>query len=128
VLGRDERCAEIVRAVQEGTCLVARLQGMLAGYAIHDRSLFGRPFLALLIVEPHLRRRGVGTALVRQVEAVVEGDRPFTSTNGSNHPMQRLCKRLGFIDSGRIDNLDPGDPDDPDDPDDPEVIYIKWLR
>jgi hypothetical protein len=32
--------------------------------------------------------------------------------------MRRLCERLGFIESGRIDNLDS---------DDTEVIYVKWL-
>jgi hypothetical protein len=30
--------------------------------------------------------------------------------------MQRLCRRLGYMPSGMIDNLDPGDP---------EVIYCK---
>ena len=51
---------------------MSRLYGMaLAGYAIHDRSLFGRPFLALLVVDPTMRRREVGTALVRHIEAAL---------------------------------------------------------
>lgn len=118
ILGSDGRGGEIERAIDSGTCFVARIGGARAGYAIHDRSLFGRPFLALLVVDSTMRRRGVGTALVRHLEAVVDGDRLFTSTNRSNAAMRRLCERLGFIESGRIDNLDS---------DDPEVIYVKWL-
>lgn len=72
ILGSDGRGGEIERAIDSGTCFVARIEGALAGYAIHDRSRFGRPFLALLVVDSSMRRRGVGTALVRHIEAVVE--------------------------------------------------------
>jgi GNAT superfamily N-acetyltransferase len=119
VLGRDERCRLIEEAVEAGTCFVGRIDGDLAGYAILDRSLFGQPFLALLVVARRCRRRGVASALVRLVEERVDGDRLFTSTNRSNDPMRRLCERLGFVASGYIENLDPGDP---------ELIFVKWLR
>lgn len=119
VLGSPERASVIKTAIRAGDCLMARIDGSLAGYAIHDRSLFGRPFLALVIVHPRLRRQGVATALIRRIEAAVDGDRLFTSTNASNVAMRRLCRRLGFRASGRIENLDPGDP---------ELIFVKVLR
>lgn len=108
----------ITSAIAEGRCLVARDDGAIVGFAIHDRSLFGQPFLALLRVRTVDRRRGIGTALVQGVMAATEGDRLFSSTNASNVAMRMLLGRLGFVASGFIENLDP---------DDPEMIYIRWL-
>jgi hypothetical protein len=34
----------------------------------------------------------------------------FASTNESNVPMQALLDSLGYVQSGIINNLDPGDP------------------
>lgn len=112
------REAMIATAIAAGRCLVATGDAAVAGFAIHDRSLFGQPFLSLLIVRGSDRRRGIGTLLVQTVMAATEGDRLFSSTNASNHPMRMLLGRLGFTASGFIENLDPGDP---------EMIYIKWL-
>lgn len=112
------RPAFIDGAIMEGRCLVAREGGAIVGFAIHDRSLFGQPFLSLLRVRIVDRRHGVGTALVQATIAATEGDRLFSSTNASNTAMRMLLGRLGFVASGFIENLDPGDP---------ELIYLKWL-
>ena len=108
----------IAAAVAAGRCLVARDGARITGFAVHDRSLFGQPFLALLRVRPTDRRQGIGTALVQGVIAEQQGDRLFSSTNASNTPMRMLLGRLGFVASGFIENLDP---------DDPELINLKWL-
>lgn len=113
-----ERAAMIADALAEDRCLVATVDDTIVGFVIHDRSLFGQPFLSLLRVRAADRRRGIGTVLVQAVMATTEGDRLFSSTNASNHPMRMLLGRLGFTASGFIENLDP---------DDPEMIYIKWL-
>ena len=112
------RAALIARAIADGRCLIAADDDAVVGFAIHDRSLFGQPFLSLLRVRTLDRRRGIGTVLVQAVMAATEGDRLFSSTNASNHPMRMLLGRLGFTASGFIENLDP---------DDPEMIYIKRL-
>ncbi len=112
------RAAVIASALADSRCLVAIEDETVVGFAIHDRSLFGRPFLALLRVRAASRRRGIGTTLVQAVMATTEGDRLFGSTKASNHPMRMLLGRLGFTASGFIENLDPGDP---------EMIYIRWL-
>ena len=112
------RAAMIAHAIADGRCLVATDDGTVVGFAIHDRSLFGQPFLSLLRVREPDRRRGIGTLLVQDVMAATVGDRLFSSTNASNHPMRMLLGRLGFTASGFIENLDPGDP---------EMIYIRWL-
>ncbi len=44
------------------------------------------------------------------------GKRVWTSTNESNAPMRALLGSAGFVESGRVDNLDPGDP---------ELIFVR---
>jgi RimJ/RimL family protein N-acetyltransferase len=117
VLGDDSRADHLIAAIASGQCRVARLGGEVIGFALLDRSFFEQWFVPLLIVHPDARRRGVGSALLRDIQANVAPDNLFTSTNASNAPMRRLCARLGFIEAGTIDYLDEGDP---------EVVLV-WL-
>jgi GNAT superfamily N-acetyltransferase len=114
----SERYTEIERAAATAECFVEERDGTIAGYVILDRSFFGFPFVALLIVDEGSRRRGIGTALMRHAESITPGGKLFTSTNESNAPMQRLCESLGFVPSGRVENLDDGDP---------ELVYFKQI-
>ena len=118
VLGKAERRTFLREAVEREECLVARFEGVIAGFAVVDRSFYDQRFVALLIVDPDYQRRGIGSALMRAVEARFPGEKLFTSTNASNLKMQALCERLGYVRSGYIENLDEGDP---------EIIYFKQL-
>ncbi len=109
----------IERAIAAHECYLATLDDAVAGFAVLDRSFYGQPFVSLLIVDEQRRRRHIGTALMRHIESVCPEEKLFTSTNESNTPMQRLCDKLGYIQSGRIENLDDADP---------EIIYFKRLR
>lgn len=109
------RESEIRHAAKGSRCLVAELNGIIAGFAVGSR-LYGFDFLELLVVSVTHRRRGVGSALMRGWEATADTPKLFTSTNDSNIPMQRLCERLGYARSGLIENLDEGDP---------EIIYFR---
>jgi len=119
VLGTDPGSATDARrdhflrlAVADRRCEIALVGDERAGFAVWHRQFFSRPFLALLIVLPAHRRRGTGTRLVRHlVERLAQGDTFFTSTNESNVAAQRFFEKLGFVRSGRIENLDPGDPE-----------------
>lgn len=51
---------------------------------------------------------GVATALVPGAERVCSTEKPFTSASGSNAAMRALCEKLGFVESGYIDNPDEG--------------------
>ena len=108
----------IERAIAAGECYVATDRDAIVGYAVFDHSFFGQPFVSLLIVAEPQRRHGIGARLMRHIESICPGDKLFTSTNESNTPMQRLCETLGFVRSGRIENLDEGDP---------EIIYFKRV-
>jgi ribosomal protein S18 acetylase RimI-like enzyme len=118
VHGKPARREIIGRALGQNQCAVARVDGVVRGMMIHDDSFYGHGFVALLMVHPDFRRRGIATALMRAAELDCPTEKLFTSTNQSNTPMQRLCERLGFARSGVIDNLDEGDP---------EVVYFKRL-
>ncbi len=101
-----------------GNALVAEIDSVPAGFAIHHRHFFQRDFLALLVVEPWCRRRGVASALMAAVEARCAGPELFTSTNASNATMRTALARWGFRPTGRIDNIDPGDP---------ELVFLKTV-
>jgi ribosomal protein S18 acetylase RimI-like enzyme len=108
----------IARAVQSGSAWVAVIDHNIVGYSVLEYTFFSRGFLAMLSVHPDHRRRGVGSALVRGIEAACETDKLFTSTNESNRAMQALLLKLEYVPSGIIHNLDEGDP---------ELVYFKRL-
>ena len=113
-IGRSDprRNGFLRRGVDVGRCELALDGATRLGFAIWHRQFFSRPFLALLLVAPGARRRGVGSALVEHVAATVAvGDRFFVSTNASNAAAQRLFDRLGFRRCGTIEEIDPGDPE-----------------
>jgi GNAT superfamily N-acetyltransferase len=115
--GVRDRRSELSAAELDGRLLVAERRAEIVGYAMHGRFL-GYDFLELLVVRPDARRTGVATALVGAVESRATTGKLFTSTNQSNLPMRRLCRRLGFEPSGWVDNLDDGDP---------ELFFVKRL-
>jgi ribosomal protein S18 acetylase RimI-like enzyme len=112
------REAALRRAIATGACLVALEGDRAVGFAVFDVSFYGRGFVSFLVVHPAVRRRGVGTALMRHVESICPTNRLFTSTNASNDAMRRLLERLGYDPSGRIEHLDQ---------DDPELVYSKGV-
>ena len=114
-----ERHADIAMWVERGQCHIARRDGEAVGYVALTRTLFHQNFVELLMVAAPARRTGVGEALLRHCLAIAGGQKLFTSTNTSNLPMQGLVTRLGFIPSGRLDNLDEGDP---------ELFYVRLPR
>lgn len=89
---------------------------LLVGVAIVSHYFYGRPFLEFVWVDASYRRGGIAYALVHQCEQHHTDDRIFTSTNTSNAPMRALLHKMGWIESGVIDNLDPGDP---------ELVFVK---
>ena len=112
------RAAYLEQAVAQRGCYVAREGWAILGFAVLKRSFFDHYMIDLLVVHPAQRRRGAATALIRHLEQIVPEEKLFTSTNDSNAPMRALCEKLGFVESGWIDNLDEGDP---------EIVYFKRL-
>jgi ribosomal protein S18 acetylase RimI-like enzyme len=99
-------------------CLVAEVDGKIAGFAVWDRGFYARPFLWMLGVDPARQHEGIASALIENVEKLNAGLNLYTSTNESNSAMQGLLGKRGFTAVGRLENLDPGDP---------EIFYFKPL-
>ena len=114
----DSRAVYLTKAVENHECYVAREGWDVSGFATLARNFFGCYFIELLVVHPDQRCKGVASALIRHIEALLADEKLFTSTNQSNAPMQALCEKLGYVRSGWIDHLDEGDP---------EIIYFKQL-
>lgn len=93
-------------AIDENRCLVATIDGKVAGYVTFKlKGLIGRDFVEFLVVDEAFRRRGVAVALLRGVEQAVGPGRLFISTESNNAPMLALLEQDGWTDSGQIDNL-----------------------
>ena len=112
---------DIENAVVAGECWVAcaaNQPGVPVGYGCLDRRFFAEWFISLVVVSSAWRRSGIGQQWVTHLERCCAGVKIFTSTNTSNEPMRQLLRQLGYQDSGRIENLDPGDP---------ELAFVKSL-
>jgi GNAT superfamily N-acetyltransferase len=108
----------VTKATHAGRCHVAEENEAILGFVILEYSFYAYGFVSLLHVHEDHRRRGIAMALMARAEEECTTPKLFTSTNGSNKPMQHLCDRLGFVPSGVILNLDEGDP---------ELVYVKRV-
>ncbi|PFA67171.1 GNAT family N-acetyltransferase [Bacillus sp. AFS015802] len=115
VTGHENRRSEIERAIMEERCLAVK-SDKITGFLLYHTHFFESTFVTLIIIAPEERRKGYASSLLRQLEKVAPTGKIFSSTNQSNHEMQKVFEKNGYSPSGVIDNLDPGDP---------EMIYFK---
>jgi GNAT superfamily N-acetyltransferase len=114
------RRAEIAEWVEAGHCFLAERGGRVVGYSVLNRQFFDSFFIKLVGVAEAERRTGVGTAMIGHlIEIMPPGEKLWTSTNQSSAPMRSLLPRLGFVQSGQIDNLDEGDP---------ELVFVRLPK
>ncbi|WP_033329407.1 GNAT family N-acetyltransferase [Streptomyces yerevanensis] len=109
--GDDARSASTRRWCEQGLVLLAEDASGPLGYGVLEYTFFEQGFVTLLMVAPTARRKGVGTRLLKAVEAACTTPKLFTSTNVSNHPMQRLLQQAGWSPAGLLHGLDEGDPE-----------------
>jgi GNAT superfamily N-acetyltransferase len=109
--GDHARRDSIRRWCAHGVVLMAQDSTGPLGYGVLEYTFFEQGFLTLLMTAPRARRRGVGTRLLTAVEATCTTEKLFTSTNVSNHPMQRLLHHAGWRPAGLLHGLDEGDPE-----------------
>ena len=105
--GDPERAEFLRSSLLLGQCQVHVADGAVTGFVIvKPAHFFGRDFLEFLIVDPALRRSGIGRALLRHALATVGTSQVFTSTNTSNHPMRSLLEAEDLSFSSELDGLD----------------------
>jgi ribosomal protein S18 acetylase RimI-like enzyme len=106
------------RWCEQGSVLLAEVEGQVLGFVALEHGFFGHGFIPLISVHPSSRRQGVARFLLAEAERRCKTGKLFTSANASNAEAQALFVRTGFVRSGTIENLDPGDP---------ELVYFKAL-
>ncbi|MCC6315872.1 MAG: GNAT family N-acetyltransferase [Thermomicrobiales bacterium] len=93
----------LLRASPGVRFLVAREQGRVIGCAIGDRAgTIGR--VVNLAVDPDVRRRGVGTALLAAVEAALPGGDMLLMVEAHNTAARALYEHAGYLPSGQAPN------------------------
>ncbi|QDQ03090.1 GNAT family N-acetyltransferase [Lysinibacillus fusiformis] len=116
VIGSPTRQDLIEKAIVEERCIICKTQSGIGGFLIFTTDFFECSFIALVIVKPTERRKGIATSLLGHFVELASTTKIFSSTNQSNTDMQKVFETAGFIKSGFIENLDDGDP---------EIIYYK---
>jgi ribosomal protein S18 acetylase RimI-like enzyme len=119
LLRADPERRELIRSsLAAGACVVAVEGDDVVGFAILNYSFFGQGFVPLLVVSVSSRRRGIGMLLLGEVERRSVKPKLYLSANRSNLPAQCLFEKCGFVQSGRIENLDL---------DDDELVFFKAV-
>ena len=97
-----DRKPEILR----GDIIVAIVNTEVAGYLMHNRNFYHRPFIWFVCVKESYRRQGVNKLLFGQVEKLYS-QHPliFTSTEDDNLPMLNFFEKYGYEPSGIIENI-----------------------
>jgi len=113
-----DNLALLTGAINANGCFVGVDDHIVVGFAILEYSFYANGFIPLFVVSREHRRSGTGTALLKHAATHCRTPKLFSSTNESNREMQALLKKVGFRESGRIDNLDDGDP---------EIVYFKRV-
>ena len=100
-----ERTNLIHQSITTRTCHVAVVDGQVVAFAIVQPSFFGFPFIQFLFVDPLQRRRGVGRALIRHIEAHCPVKKLFVAIERSQVVLQAFFIRAGFVASGSVENV-----------------------
>ena len=119
VTGDTSRAQQLSQAVDAGHCFTISFDNDVTGFAVMNQSFFQQSFLSLFAIHPYYQRMGLGESLLRQLEEICPTEKLFLSTTLSNKAMQKLCKKLGYLESGTIDNLNPGEP---------ELLFCKQIK
>ena len=119
IIGHKNREQMIREFVESDKCIISKNNGKTVGYLIFSHNFFDNNFIELLMINPKFQNKGIASSLIRHYEKIIGNGKIFTSTNSSNQKMINLLKKLNFVGSGIIYNLDD---------DDPELVFFKNIE
>jgi RimJ/RimL family protein N-acetyltransferase len=114
-LKREEK---ITKAISDKECFIISAGSTAVGFVIFDYHFFDQGWIELIIIDEKYRGKGIGVQVFDLLCKQCKTDKVFTSTNGSNLPMQKALTKAGFTFAGKLDGLDD---------DDPEFFYYKKI-
>jgi ribosomal-protein-alanine acetyltransferase len=79
-------------------CRVAELRGRITGFVVCRKLSDDEAEVLSLVVDPEVRRRGVGSLLMRHVLDHRVGATWYLEVRASNQPARKLYRKLGFED------------------------------
>ena len=79
-------------------CRVAELRGRTVGFVVCRKLSDDEAEILSLVVDPEVRRRGVGSLLMREVLDYRAGVTWYLEVRESNQPARKLYRKLGFED------------------------------
>ncbi|MEQ4923011.1 GNAT family N-acetyltransferase [Proteus hauseri] len=110
----SSRIEEIKAWIDNNELYIVAVDSVIVAYGVFHYRFFQCGFIELIMVDENYRQQEIGSKLINYFKALSKTDKIFTSTNQSNLKMQSMLAKLGFVESGSVDNLDK---------DDPEIIY-----
>ena len=116
VIGNTSRRNFIKDSIEREQCIIVQEANDIVGFLTYDTNFFDCSFISLMMVSPSKRRKGYASLLLAYMINHSPTAKVFSSTNCSNVMMQKVFEANGFIQSGKIENLDEGDP---------EIIFFK---
>jgi ribosomal protein S18 acetylase RimI-like enzyme len=99
------------RMIAEGDVLIAEIGGVPVGFLRLERIWGKLPFIALIRVLPDHQRHGVGSALLRHLEAQLRAQgQPvlYSSSEASAAAAQAWHRQQSFVECGFIAGINPG--------------------
>ncbi len=92
--------------IPRNAMLVAEDMNRIVAYASFEPDWFGCSFLKLVVVDTSSRRLGLASQLIKHIEDhYCPLGRLFSSTEDDNTPSKAMHEKLGFQESGYLDNL-----------------------
>ncbi len=117
----DESGRAVLLAASEARALFVAKRGFtVLGYATREPTFFGYPYIARLAVDAEHDQAAVAGALLDYLEKTNPADRLFASVPVVDTDRQALWTGLGFVPSGRVENVLAEDGG-------AMQIYVKWL-
>ncbi|MGM0846677.1 MAG: N-acetyltransferase family protein [Bacillota bacterium] len=119
VIGNTSRRDFLEKAIRNDSLIIVEENDEVVGFLVCERNFFDCAFISLIVVSNTKRRMGYGSEMLNYMVNNSPTTKIFSSTNRSNHSMQKVFEANGFIKSGIVENLDEGDP---------EIIYFRWQN
>ena len=113
-----KRAEKITKSISANECYIILGNNCVVGFILFDYRFFDQGWIELIVVDEKYKGQGIGPQALKLICGHCKMKKVFTSTNQSNHPMQKALSKAGFSFAGKIVGLDDGDP---------ELFYYKEI-